>query len=64
MKKFVTIAVLTVILVLSCGQADAQVIRNGTNSPHAAARISDAGRVTRPLFREPVRLDSPDQVPE
>jgi hypothetical protein len=64
MKKFVTIAVLTVILVLSCGQADAQVIRNGTNSPLAAATIADAKRVTRPLFREPAKVDSLEQVPE
>jgi hypothetical protein len=64
MKKFVTIAVLTVFLVLSCGQVDAQVIVNGANSPHAAATIGDAKQMTRPLFREPVKLDSLEQVPE
>jgi hypothetical protein len=64
MKKFVTIAVLTVFLVLSCGQVDAQVIVNGANSPHAAATIGDAKQMTRPLFREPVKVDSLEQVPE
>jgi hypothetical protein len=64
MKPFDTITILTVVLALSCGQLDAQVILNGANSTHAAATIGDAGQATRPLFRKPVKVDSLEQVPK